>query len=165
VPNTWGYGKAYQIIAFATKGRKPRIFHRLRIDAPLGPEYRYEREHGMFVTDVWDDIRELTSGYFAGEEALSHPDGTWVCTQQAPIRFVSAHPFGIHEGRRLGIRPLCGDWDDFGGRRATTAGFQKRFYFRPHDSVPLDRSCGAFSAGVTGGEFFAAAGGPNGCTF
>jgi hypothetical protein len=76
VPNTWRYGKAYQITAFATKGRKPRIFHRLGIDAPLRPEYRYEREHGMFVTDVWDDTRELTSGYFAGEEALRHPDGT-----------------------------------------------------------------------------------------
>jgi len=85
----------------------------------------------MFVTDVWDDIRKLTSGYFAGEEALRHPDGTWVCTQQAPIRFASAHPFGIHEGRRLGIRPLCGDWDDFGGRRATTAGLQKRFLLLP----------------------------------
>ncbi len=85
VPNAWRYGKAYQIIAFATKGRKPRTFHRLRIDAPLRPEYRYEREHGMFVTDVWDDIRELTSGYFAGEEALRHPDGSRVCPQQSPI--------------------------------------------------------------------------------
>ncbi|MDT7877254.1 MAG: site-specific DNA-methyltransferase, partial [Candidatus Caldarchaeales archaeon] len=35
VPNAWRYSKAYQIIAFATKGRKPRTFHRLRIDAPL----------------------------------------------------------------------------------------------------------------------------------
>jgi DNA modification methylase len=85
VPNQWRYGKAYQIIAFATKGRKPRVFHRLRIDAPLRPEYRYERENGMFVTDVWDDIRELTSGYYAGDESLRHPDGTRVCTQQAPI--------------------------------------------------------------------------------
>jgi site-specific DNA-methyltransferase (adenine-specific) len=85
VPNAWRYGKAYQIIAFATKGRKPRTFHRLRIDAPLRPEHRYEREHGMFVTDVWDDIRELTSGYFAGEEALRHPDGSRVCPQQSPI--------------------------------------------------------------------------------
>ncbi|MFA0783729.1 DNA methyltransferase, partial [Fervidibacter sacchari] len=50
VPNQWRYSKAYQIIAFATKGRKPRVFHRLRIDAPLRPEYRYERENGMFVT-------------------------------------------------------------------------------------------------------------------
>ncbi len=85
VPNQWRYGKAYQIIAFATKGRKPRVFHRLRIDAPLRPEYRYDRENGVFVTDVWDDIRELTSGYYAGDEALRHPDGTRVCTQQAPI--------------------------------------------------------------------------------
>jgi len=26
---------------------------------------KYQREKGMYVTDVWDDIRELTSGYFA----------------------------------------------------------------------------------------------------
>ncbi len=85
VPNEWRFGKGYQIIAFATKGRKPRVFHRLRIDAPLRPEYRYQREEGMFVTDVWDDIRELTSGYFAGAEALRTPSGERFHKQQSPI--------------------------------------------------------------------------------
>ncbi len=85
VPGKWRYGKAYQIIAFATKGQKPHVFHRLRIDAPLRPGYRYVRENGMFVTDVWDDIRELTSGYFAGEEALRRRDGSRICAQQTPI--------------------------------------------------------------------------------
>ncbi len=85
VPNEWRFGKSYQIIAFATKGRKPRVFNRLRIDAPLRPEYRFARENGMFLTDVWDDIRELTSGYFAGAEALRTPTGERFHKQQSPI--------------------------------------------------------------------------------
>ncbi|MCS7190649.1 MAG: site-specific DNA-methyltransferase, partial [Fimbriimonadales bacterium] len=85
VPNGWRFGKQYQIIAFATKGRKPRVFHRLRIDAPLRPEYKYPREAGMFVTDVWDDIRELTSGYFAGEEAIRDKHGERFHKQQSPV--------------------------------------------------------------------------------
>jgi DNA modification methylase len=85
VPNEWRFGKSYQIIAFATKGRKPRVFNRLRVDAPLRPEYRYARENGMFLTDVWDDIRELTSGYFAGAEALRTPTGERFHKQQSPI--------------------------------------------------------------------------------
>ena len=39
----------------------------------------------MFVTDVWDDIRELTSGYFAGDEALRDAEGNRLHKQQAPI--------------------------------------------------------------------------------
>ena len=85
VPNSWRFGKQYQIIAFATKGRKPRVFHRLRIDLPIRPEYKYEREDGVFVTDVWDDIRELTSGYFAGDEALRLTNGERFHKQQSPV--------------------------------------------------------------------------------
>jgi len=33
------------------------VFNRLRINPPLPPAYKYEREDGMYVTDVWDDIR------------------------------------------------------------------------------------------------------------
>lgn len=89
VPNGWRFGKQYQIIAFATKGRKPRVFHRLRIDAPLRPEYKQPREEGMFVTDVWDDIRELTSGYFAGEEAIRDKQGERFHKQQSPIALLT----------------------------------------------------------------------------
>lgn len=84
VPNLRRYGKQYQIIAFATKGAKPRVFHRLRVDAPLRPEYRYPREDGMFLTDVWDDIRELTSGYFAGEEAIRTATGERFSSRPLP---------------------------------------------------------------------------------
>ena len=38
----------------------------------------------MFVTDVWDDIREMTSGYFAGDEALYDADGNRAHKQQSP---------------------------------------------------------------------------------
>jgi DNA modification methylase len=85
VPGTYRFGKHYQVIAFATKGKKPRVFHRLRISPPLLPNYKHERENGMYVTDVWDDIRELTSGYFAGDEALRRDDGERFHKQQAPI--------------------------------------------------------------------------------
>ena len=61
IPSEIRYSKQYQIIVFATKGRKPRVFNRLRIDLPTPPEYKYERANGVYVTDVWDDIRELTS--------------------------------------------------------------------------------------------------------
>jgi site-specific DNA-methyltransferase (adenine-specific) len=85
VPSNIKYGKQYQIIVFATKGKKPRIFHKLRINPPLPAEYKHERPTGMFVTDVWDDIRELTSGYFAGDEALRTPEGERFHKQQAPL--------------------------------------------------------------------------------
>ncbi|MCA1630932.1 MAG: site-specific DNA-methyltransferase [Acidobacteria bacterium] len=85
VPGLHRYGKQYQIIAFATKGKRPRAFHRLRIDPPLLPGYRHEREKGIFLTDVWDDIRELTAGYFAGDEALRGADGARFHKQQAPL--------------------------------------------------------------------------------
>ncbi len=85
VPGTNRYGKQYQIIAFATKGKRPRVFNRLRIDLPMRPEHKVPREDGVFATDVWDDIRELTSGYFAGDEALRHENGERAHKQQAPI--------------------------------------------------------------------------------
>jgi DNA modification methylase len=85
VPSTLRFGKSYQIIACATKGERPRVFNRLRIDPPLPAHYKQPRERGMFVTDVWDDIRELTAGYFAGDEALRLNDGARAHKQQAPL--------------------------------------------------------------------------------
>ena len=88
VPGMKRFGKHYQVIAFATKGKTPRVFNRLRIDPPLPVGYKHERENGMFVTDVWDDIRELTSGYFAGDEALRDADGNRLHKQQTPIQLL-----------------------------------------------------------------------------
>ncbi len=85
VPGQARYGKAFQVIAFATKGKRPRVFNRLRINPPLLKHHKYERENGMFVTDVWDDIRELTSGYFAGDEAIKTEYGTRFHKQQSPL--------------------------------------------------------------------------------
>jgi DNA modification methylase len=85
VPCSNKYGKHYQIIAFATKGTTPRVFNRLRISPPLPPNYKYERENGVYLTDVWDDIRELTSGYFAGDEAIRKENGDRFHKQQSPI--------------------------------------------------------------------------------
>ena len=88
VPGMKRFGKHYQVIAFATKGKTPRVFHRLRIDPPLPADYKHARENGMFVTDVWDDIRELTSGYFAGDEALRDAEGNRLHKQQTPIQLL-----------------------------------------------------------------------------
>lgn len=88
VPGTNKYGKHYQIIVFASKGKRPKVFNKLRIDPPLLVTEKYKREKGMYVTDVWDDIRELTSGYFAGEEPLRLPDGERLHKQQSPIQLL-----------------------------------------------------------------------------
>ncbi len=85
VPVSTRYGKHFQVIAYAIKGEKPRVFNRLRISPPLPPEYKHGRESGIFVTDVWDDIRELTSGYFAGDEAIREKDGQRFHKQQSPV--------------------------------------------------------------------------------
>lgn len=85
IPSESRFGKRYQVIAFATKGRRPRVFNKLRIDPPLPPHYKYGRENGLFVTDVWADIRELTSGYFAGDEAFRDKEGQRTHKQQSPV--------------------------------------------------------------------------------
>lgn len=89
VPGRYRYGKQYQIIAFATKGKRPRVFHRLRIDPPLLPEYKLPRQNGVYLTDCWNDIRELTAGYFAGEEALRTPEGKRCHEQQSPVALLA----------------------------------------------------------------------------
>jgi DNA modification methylase len=85
VPCGIRFSKQYQIIVFATKGEKPRVFNRLRIDLPIPKGYRFERNNGVFLSDIWDDIREMTSGYFAGDEAIRDDQGNRVHKQQSPI--------------------------------------------------------------------------------
>ncbi len=88
VPIKNGFGKHYQVIVFATKGEKPQIFNKLRINPPLLVTEKYERPDGRYVTDVWDDIRELTSGYFAGQEPLRLANGKRLHEQQSPIELL-----------------------------------------------------------------------------
>jgi DNA modification methylase len=85
VPVRGKYSKQYQIIVYATRGDRAKTFNRLRINPKLPANYKTERENGLFVTDVWDDIRELTSGYFAGNEAIRKEDGERFHKQQAPL--------------------------------------------------------------------------------
>ena len=85
MPNRCRFGKSYQVIVFATKGKQPRVFNRLRIDPPLPPHYTYKRKNGMYVTDIWSDIRELTSGYFAGDEPFRDKKGERLHKQQSPV--------------------------------------------------------------------------------
>jgi DNA modification methylase len=85
VPVKGKYGKQYQVIVYATKGAKSKTFNRLRINPPLPANYKSPRENGIFVTDVWNDIKELTSGYFAGTEAIRTNDGERFHKQQSPL--------------------------------------------------------------------------------
>jgi len=85
IPCNFRFSKQHQVIIFATKGEKPRIFNRLRIDYPIKPWHKYGRSNGIYVPDVWDDIRELTSGYFAGNEALRDEKGKRIHEQQSPV--------------------------------------------------------------------------------
>ncbi len=85
VPGGRAFAKHYQIIAFVSNGAKVRTFNRLRVDLPLLPDYKNERENGVYLSDVWDDIRELTSGYFAGDEALRDVRGKRIHVQQSPV--------------------------------------------------------------------------------
>jgi DNA modification methylase len=85
VPVKGKYGKQFQIIVYAVKGDKAKTFNRLRINPELPANYKFMRENGIFVTDVWDDIRELTSGYFAGDEAIREENGERFHKQQAPL--------------------------------------------------------------------------------
>jgi DNA modification methylase len=113
VPNSYRFGKQYQIIAFATKGPRPRLFNRLRIDPPLRPGHSIQRDHGLIVTDVWDDIREMTSGYFAGEEALRKAKGERAHKQQSPVALLL---------RIVLSSTMPGDWvlDPFAGTGTTS---------------------------------------------
>jgi site-specific DNA-methyltransferase (adenine-specific) len=77
--------KQYQIIAYATKGKAPRVFARLRIDPPLPHNYKIERERGVYLTDVWDDVKELTAGVFAPADAIRKTTGARFHEQQSPI--------------------------------------------------------------------------------
>lgn len=108
VPGATRFGKQYQIIAFATKGERPRVFHRLRADAPLRPGYRQPRQAGVYVTDCWDDIRELTSGYFAGGEALREPTGERFHKQQAPLALLARIILSSTDPGDLVLDPFAG---------------------------------------------------------
>ncbi len=112
VPVAGKYGKHYQIIAYATKGEKAKTFNRLRIEPPLPPNYKYQRENGVFLTDVWDDIRELTSGYFAGDEAIRTKNGERFHKQQTPLALLV---------RIILSSSRVGDWilDPFAGTGTT----------------------------------------------
>jgi len=88
VPGQKRFGKHYQIIAFATKGKTPRVFNRLRINPPLLVTEKYHRPNGRYLTDVWDDIRELTSGYFAGNEPFRFENGKRFHKQQSPVKLL-----------------------------------------------------------------------------
>ena len=87
VPSARKFGLHYQVIASAVNGPAPRLFNRLRMRALPRPNHKRppSKDGSVYVTDVWDDIRELTSGYYAGPEALRLASGARFHKQQAPL--------------------------------------------------------------------------------
>jgi len=108
VPCNSRFSKQYQIIAYAVKGNAPRVFNKLRVDLPPLPEYKYEHENGVYLTDVWDDIRELTSGYFAGDEAIRDATGKRVHVQQSPVALLLRIILSSTKPRDVVFDPLAG---------------------------------------------------------
>ncbi|MBD3183063.1 site-specific DNA-methyltransferase [Candidatus Poribacteria bacterium] len=108
IPSPIRFGKHYQIIAFATKGKKTRTFNKLRIKPPLKPNYKQERKNGIYLTDVWDDIRELTSGYFAGQEPIRDNEGRRFHKQQSPIKLLTRIILSSTKPGDLVLDPFAG---------------------------------------------------------
>lgn len=108
IPCPKRFGKHYQIIAFATKGNKLRVFNKLRINPPLLQTEKYKRPTGMFVTDVWDDIRELTSGYFAGDEPFRIKNGERFHKQQSPVHLLTRIILSSSKAGDMAFDPFAG---------------------------------------------------------
>ena len=85
VPSKLHYGRHYQLLAFVTKGKRPRIFNRLRVDLPPSPEHKHSRTNGVYLTDVWDDIREVASEYSLSGEHLKGSKGNLIRRTQVPV--------------------------------------------------------------------------------
>ncbi|GIW57150.1 MAG: hypothetical protein KatS3mg083_095 [Candidatus Dojkabacteria bacterium] len=81
--------KQYYGIIYAIKGNEPLVFNNLRIDHELPAGYKRKRKNGIYLTDVWDDIRELSSGFLARKEQLKYIDGSRVHYGQLPIALIT----------------------------------------------------------------------------
>jgi site-specific DNA-methyltransferase (adenine-specific) len=69
---------------------------------------KYERPNGMFVTDIWDDVRELTSGYYAGDEPLRDTAGKRLHEQQSPIALLLRILLSSTMPGDFVLDPFCG---------------------------------------------------------
>lgn len=115
IPSKYRFSKKYQIIAYYTKGKKPRVFNRLRYEPPLLAMHEYERDTGIYVTDIWDDIRELTSGYFAGDEAIRTENGKLFTEegdrfhkQQSPVELLTRIILSSSKASDFVLDPFAG---------------------------------------------------------
>jgi DNA modification methylase len=84
-PHSGLFNKQYQVIAYAIKGKRPRVFNKLKKDSPQPLNHKIPKSDGFYLTDIWDDINELSSGFFAGKEAIRDITGTRIHLQQSPI--------------------------------------------------------------------------------
>ena len=110
VPSARKFGLHYQIIASAVNGRTPRMFNRLRMKPMPRPHHKRppSPDGSVYVTDVWDDIRELTSGYYAGPEALREESGERFHKQQAPLALLGRIVLSSSEPGDVVFDPFSG---------------------------------------------------------
>lgn len=106
-------GKQYQIITHSIKGEKPRIFNKLRINKPPLDYSELRKYPGIFINDVWNDIKELTGGFFASKEAIRNKNKERIHYQQSPIHLLL---------RIILFSSLPDDWilDPFAGTGTTS---------------------------------------------
>lgn len=108
VPIETNFSMQYQVIVYAVKGDNPRVFNTLRVDYPLLPHQREERPNGLVITNVWDDIRELSAGFLSGPEAFRNEKGERIHLQQAPIHLLLRIILSSTKVGDLMLDPTCG---------------------------------------------------------
>ncbi|NVM27791.1 MAG: site-specific DNA-methyltransferase [Candidatus Helarchaeota archaeon] len=96
IPHQSRFFEQAQLIAFASKGPEPRVFHRLRIDSPIASYHKQRQDDGFTVTDVWNDIPELNIDNHANNDATPTPSKKPASTEagrfpkeQMPVRLLT----------------------------------------------------------------------------
>lgn len=108
VPIKTNFSMQYQVLVYAIKGDIPRVFNILRIDYPLLPHQKEERPNGLVVTNIWDDIRELSAGFLSGSEAFRDDLGARIHLQQAPIQLLLRIILSSTKIGDIVLDPTCG---------------------------------------------------------
>ncbi len=84
-PSKTQLGKKYQVIFSGTKGDVPLVHNQLYGVTPMLSWHKKDSSKGVYIDDLWYDIRELTSGFFAGKEVIRNKDRTKAHRQQMPL--------------------------------------------------------------------------------
>ena len=84
-PSTTRLGKKYQVIFSGTKGDVPLVHNQLYGITPMLSWHKKDSSKGVYIDDIWYDIRELTAGFLSGKEVMKNRDGKMLHNQQMPL--------------------------------------------------------------------------------